>query len=158
MYLNFEAAGAILNEWNVLFFLLFYNALDLNNQKNLWLPSIYQFESIGTNLDHPNVYTLRTSVFKGYIQEFKSYFQSHHMDKKGKVNCPWSYQTNLLFQMAKNSQWAQMDLNKKYIPKSKTTAAWKVSKSPLIKISLNRYFLLLWKKLQKLQILLILLY
>ena len=26
------------------FFLLFSNALDLNNQKNLWLPSIFQFE------------------------------------------------------------------------------------------------------------------
>jgi hypothetical protein len=24
--------------------LLFYNALDLNNQKILWLPSIFQFE------------------------------------------------------------------------------------------------------------------
>jgi hypothetical protein len=24
--------------------LLFYNALDLNNQKKLWLPSIFQFE------------------------------------------------------------------------------------------------------------------
>ena len=26
------------------YFLLFYNALDLNNQKILWLPSTYQFE------------------------------------------------------------------------------------------------------------------
>ena len=34
----------MLNEWIVLFFLLFYNALDLNNQKILWLPSIYEFE------------------------------------------------------------------------------------------------------------------
>ena len=55
MYLNFEAAGPTLNEWNVLFFLLFYNDLDLNNQKILWLPSIYQFERTGTNLDHPIV-------------------------------------------------------------------------------------------------------
>ena len=34
-------------------FLLFYNALDLNNQKILCLPSIYQFERTGTNLNHP---------------------------------------------------------------------------------------------------------
>ena len=27
-----------------IFFLLFYNALDLNNQKILWLPSIFQFD------------------------------------------------------------------------------------------------------------------
>ena len=33
-------------------FLLFYNDLDLNNQKILWLPSIYQFERTGTNLNH----------------------------------------------------------------------------------------------------------
>ena len=38
------------------FFLLFYNVLDLNNQKILWLPSIYQFERTGTNLNHPNVH------------------------------------------------------------------------------------------------------
>ena len=37
--------------------LLFYNALDLNNQKILCLPSIYQFERTGTNLDHPNIPT-----------------------------------------------------------------------------------------------------
>jgi hypothetical protein len=36
-----------------LVFLLFYNALDLNNQKILWLPSIYEFERTGTNLNHP---------------------------------------------------------------------------------------------------------
>ena len=36
------------------FFLVFYNVLDLNNQKLLWLPSIYQFEKTGTNLNHPN--------------------------------------------------------------------------------------------------------
>ena len=36
-------------------FLLFYNALDLNNQKILCLPSIYQFERTGTNLDHPTL-------------------------------------------------------------------------------------------------------
>ena len=44
MYLNFEALGSTVNEWNVLGFLLFYNDLDLNNQKILYLPSIYQFE------------------------------------------------------------------------------------------------------------------
>ena len=33
--------------------MLFYNALDLNNQKMLCLSSIYQFERTGTNLDHP---------------------------------------------------------------------------------------------------------
>ena len=42
--LNFEAYGPTLNSWNVLFFLLFYNAFNLNNQKILCLPSIYQFE------------------------------------------------------------------------------------------------------------------
>ena len=31
----------------------FYNVLDLNNQKILWLPSIYQFERTGINLNHP---------------------------------------------------------------------------------------------------------
>jgi hypothetical protein len=36
--------------------LLFYNALDLNNQKILWLPSIYEFERTGTNLNHPKIY------------------------------------------------------------------------------------------------------
>ena len=44
MYLNFEADKQSLNEWNLNFFLLFYNNLDLNNQKILWLPSIFQFE------------------------------------------------------------------------------------------------------------------
>ena len=33
--------------------LLFYNDLDLNNQKILCLTSIYQFERTGTNLNHP---------------------------------------------------------------------------------------------------------
>ena len=36
--------------------MLFYNDLDLNNQKILWLPSIYQFERTGTNLDHPSAH------------------------------------------------------------------------------------------------------
>ena len=35
------------------FFLHFYNALDLNNQKILWLPSIFQFERTVHNLNHP---------------------------------------------------------------------------------------------------------
>ena len=35
------------------FFLLFYNDLDLNNQKILWLPSIFQFERTVHNLNHP---------------------------------------------------------------------------------------------------------
>ena len=34
-------------------FLLFYNALDLNNQKILCLPSIFQFDRTGTNLNCP---------------------------------------------------------------------------------------------------------
>ena len=38
------------------FFAFDYNAVDLNNQKILCLPSIYQFERTGTNLDHPNDY------------------------------------------------------------------------------------------------------
>ena len=44
MYLNFEADKQSLNKWNVLIFLLFYNDLDLNNQKSLCLPSIFRFE------------------------------------------------------------------------------------------------------------------
>ena len=40
-------------------FFLFYNALDLNNQKKLCLPSIYQFERTETNLDHPTVKQLK---------------------------------------------------------------------------------------------------
>ena len=35
------------------FFLLFYNALDLNNQKMLCLPSIFQFYRTVHNLKHP---------------------------------------------------------------------------------------------------------
>ena len=35
------------------YFLLFYNALDLDNQKMLCLPSIYEFERTGTTLNHP---------------------------------------------------------------------------------------------------------
>ena len=41
-----------------LFSLLFYNALDLNNQKILCLPSICQFERIVTDLNHPNLQVL----------------------------------------------------------------------------------------------------
>ena len=37
-------------------FVLVYNVLDLNNQKILWLPSIYQFERTGTNLNHPKLW------------------------------------------------------------------------------------------------------
>jgi hypothetical protein len=35
--------------------LFLYNVLDLNDQKILCLPSIYQFERTGTNLNHPSV-------------------------------------------------------------------------------------------------------
>jgi hypothetical protein len=44
-------------KWN---FLLFYNALDLNNQKILCLPSIYQFDRTGTNLNHPTFLTMQS--------------------------------------------------------------------------------------------------
>ena len=49
--------GQLVNlKWMKCFiFLLFYNALDLNNQKILCLPSIYEFERTGTNLNHPTV-------------------------------------------------------------------------------------------------------
>ena len=30
------------------------------------------------------------------LVEIKSHFQSHHMDRKGKVNCPWSYQKKII--------------------------------------------------------------
>ena len=45
-----------------LIFLLFYNALDLNNQKILCLPSIYEFERTGTNLNHPTYEAARCFV------------------------------------------------------------------------------------------------
>ena len=38
--------------FNFLIFLLLFNALDLNIQKILCLPSIYQFERTETNLNH----------------------------------------------------------------------------------------------------------
>ena len=56
MWLNFEALGPTLYEWNVIIFLLFYIDLDLHNQKMLCLPSIYQFERTGTNLNHPRLH------------------------------------------------------------------------------------------------------
>ena len=34
---------------------MFYNALELNNQKNLWLPSIFQFKRTVHNLNHPSI-------------------------------------------------------------------------------------------------------
>jgi hypothetical protein len=40
------------------FVLLFYSVLDLNNQKILCLPSIFQFERTGTNLNHPSLLLL----------------------------------------------------------------------------------------------------
>ena len=54
MYQNFDVHKPKLNGWNVLLFLLFYNNLDLNNQKILWLPSILLFERTVYNLNHPN--------------------------------------------------------------------------------------------------------
>jgi hypothetical protein len=36
-------------------FLLFYNALELNNQEILCLPSIYQFDRTATDLSHPTL-------------------------------------------------------------------------------------------------------
>ena len=37
-------------------FLLFYDALDLNNRRILRLPSIFQFDRTGTNLNYPIFY------------------------------------------------------------------------------------------------------
>ena len=51
------------------YFLLFYNALDLNNQKILCLPSIYQFERTGTNLDHPKLHTMPCLHFAGFVDQ-----------------------------------------------------------------------------------------
>ena len=65
---NFEASVPILNEWNVLIFLLFYNDLDLNNQKILCLPSIFQFErkvSFWTTLLKMNNFFLGLEMPKG---------------------------------------------------------------------------------------------
>ena len=47
------------------FFAFLYNALDLNNQKILCLPSIYQFDRTETNLKHPTVDPYK----RGQIQE-----------------------------------------------------------------------------------------
>ena len=40
------------------YFCIFDNVLDLNNQNILCLPSIFQFERTGTNLNHPNIRVL----------------------------------------------------------------------------------------------------
>ena len=50
------------------FILLFYDDLDLNNQKILCLPLIFQFERTVHNLDHPNVN--RILLFKGCNSEW----------------------------------------------------------------------------------------
>ena len=50
------------------------------------------------------------------LVEIKSYFQSHHMDRKGISELSVELSKNLLFQMAKNSQDAKIDLNKKFSP------------------------------------------
>ena len=80
MYFNFEALGPTLNEWNVLIFLLFYNDLDLYNQKILWLPSIFQFERTVHNLDHPSMYVwiwICMHHEKGSLQIYKDRHYSH---------------------------------------------------------------------------------
>ena len=59
-------------------FLLFYNDLGLNNQKILCLPSIYQFERTGTNLDHP-------SYFKGYSWIISSFIYTYEVFSGGLV-------------------------------------------------------------------------
>jgi hypothetical protein len=74
MLQNFEANGPTLNGRNVLFFLLFYNVLDLNNQKILWLPSIFQFERTETNLNHPMQYALWTLDIEGPLHTI-SFFE-----------------------------------------------------------------------------------
>ena len=54
-------------------FLLFYNPLDLNNQKILWLPSIYEFERTGTNLNHPIDHLLQ--IFALWVNRNTHYFK-----------------------------------------------------------------------------------
>ena len=62
-----------MNEMFFCFFFAFYNTLDLDNQKTLWLPSTYEFERIWTNLNHPNLYVF-TYVHTIYLHF--SYFVS----------------------------------------------------------------------------------
>ena len=47
-------------------FLLFYNALDLNNQKTLRMPSIYQFDRTVTDLNHPGLCNLLSICIKRF--------------------------------------------------------------------------------------------
>ena len=54
-------------------FLLFYNALDLNNQKILWLPSIYQFERTATNLNHPICTRYHLRIFQQLPHQIAAY-------------------------------------------------------------------------------------
>ena len=59
---NFEADKPKLNGWNVLFCLLFYNALDLNNQKNLWLPSILHSHKFFSLRGQYIIWTILTQI------------------------------------------------------------------------------------------------
>ena len=58
---NFEADKQSENEWNFLIFLLFYNDLDLNNQKILCLPSVWEETGF---LNHPIWHLLIKSQIK----------------------------------------------------------------------------------------------
>ena len=51
------------------FFLLFYYDLDLNNEKILCLPSIFQFERTVHNLSHPNEHDSRLRLRNSLTQE-----------------------------------------------------------------------------------------
>ena len=57
VYILFEESVLIFQFLNNLFF-AFFNALDLNNQKNSCLPSIFQFEWTITDLNRPRKHFL----------------------------------------------------------------------------------------------------
>ena len=61
-----------------IYFFAFFDDLDLKNQKILWLPSIFQFERTGTNLNHPSLVTDNGNILL--------YLLIHHQTKHMKSN------------------------------------------------------------------------
>ena len=69
-----------------LIFLLFYNDLDLNNQKILCLPSIFQFERTVHNLNHPNVLIWNNSLLiNALFQPLPTQFGSKFLNSIGQA-------------------------------------------------------------------------
>ena len=59
------------------FFLLFYNTLDLNNQKVLCLPSIFQFERTVTDLNRLNLQLINWDTFNSVFNNYQSFYCCH---------------------------------------------------------------------------------